>query len=69
MPCIMNAANEAAVSAYLKDIIGFYDISDIISSCMDEAGFIADPGLDDIYRTNTEAFCLANRKIDRKNRA
>ncbi len=63
MPCIMNAANEAAVAAYLQDRIGFYDISDIISSCMQDAGFIAAPDLGNIYDTNSAVLALAAEKI------
>ena len=63
MPCIMNAANEAAVAAFLQDRIGFYDISDIIASCMEEAEFIADPDLDGIFATNGAALSIAREKI------
>ena len=63
MPCIMNAANEAAVAAYLHDMIGFYDISDIISDCMADAGFIPEPDLEDIYDTDSMAKALAEEKI------
>lgn len=65
MPCIMNAANEAAVAAYLQDRIGFYDISDIISSCMSDGLFEEDPDIDAIFETNREALALAGEKIDR----
>jgi len=65
MPCIMNAANEAAVAAYLKGRIGFYDISDTVSECMDGSDFVEDPGLDDIFRSNEAALMKAGRIIDR----
>jgi 1-deoxy-D-xylulose-5-phosphate reductoisomerase len=59
IPCAMNAANEAAVAAYLKDRIGFYDIPEIISRVMDGVKFADEPSLDDIYATHEEAFRMA----------
>ena len=56
IPCAMNAANEAAVAAYLKDRIGFYDIPRIISRVMDSMAFIANPTLEDIFATHEEAY-------------
>lgn len=55
IPCVLNAANEAAVAAYLHDEIGFYGISEVVSRCMDEARFIPEPTIDEIYATNEEA--------------
>lgn len=59
MACIMNAANEAAVAAYLKERIGFYEITDIVERCMDDGPFIASPDMDDIFRTNDETLKMA----------
>lgn len=56
MPCILNAANEAAVAAYLRGEIGFYDITDIVSECMDGTDYVKNPDLDTIFRTNIAAF-------------
>ena len=56
IPCAMNAANEAAVAAYLKDRIGFYDIPRTISRVMDSMDYIASPSLDDIFATHEEAY-------------
>jgi len=52
MPCAMNAANEVAVAAYLKDQIGFYDIPAIVRDTMGGIDFVATPSLDDIFSTN-----------------
>lgn len=52
IPCAMNAANEAAVAAYLQDRIRFYDIPEIVSSCMDGAEFVRKPEPEDIFATN-----------------
>ena len=59
MPCIMNAANEVAVRAFLEDRTGFYDISDIIAETMDGVDFVKEPDLDTIYMTNSEALAKA----------
>ena len=52
MPAIMNAANEVAVDAFLKGRIGFLDIADRVESAMQSAPFIADPTLDDLFKTD-----------------
>ena len=65
IPCVLNAANEAAVAAYLQDRIGFYDIPRIASECMEGAVFAADPSLDDIFATDDWAKRRANELIDR----
>ena len=66
LPCAMNAANEAAVAAYLHEKIAFYDIPRIISEIMGRTAFIEKPSLDDILQTNKEAFDRANLLIDNK---
>ena len=63
MACIMNAANEAAVAAYLKGQIGFYDITDIVERCMNDGPFIASPDMDEIFRTNDETLKMAGDLI------
>jgi 1-deoxy-D-xylulose-5-phosphate reductoisomerase len=65
MACIMNAANEAAVEAYLKGRIGFYDITDIVAGCMAQGPFLASPDMEDIFRTNEETLKLAGEMTDR----
>ncbi len=65
MACIMNAANEAAVAAFLQDRIGFYDITSVVRECMDGVDFVADPDLETIFATNAEAFIRAGEFIDK----
>ena len=65
MACIMNAANEAAVAAFLQEKIGFYDITDVVSECMAGADFVAKPDLDTIFRTNEAALARAGEIIGR----
>ena len=54
MPCIMNAANEIAVQAFLDDKIKFLEMPDIIEKCMQTIHFIAKPLYDDFVQTNNE---------------
>lgn len=63
MPCIMNAANEAAVAAFLQEKIGFYDITDIVSRCMQSVEFISKPSIEAIFETNEAAFAAAKTYI------
>ena len=56
IPCAMNAANEAAVAAFLQDRIRFYDIPDIISSCMAGVEFVRSPGIDELISMNDEVY-------------
>ncbi len=63
IPCAMNAANEAAVAAYLDDRIGFYDIHDIVAKVAAGADFVENPSLDDIIATNEESYAKASELI------
>lgn len=65
MTCVMNAANEAAVSAFLHDRIGFYAITDIVQECMAGADFVAEPDLDTIFATNDRTLAKAEEIINR----
>jgi len=63
-PCALNAANEVAVAAYLKDLISFYDIAKIGERALAGVDFVADPSLDDIFATNRATAEIANGYID-----
>ena len=65
MACIMNAANEAAVAAFLQERIGFYDITDVVAECMDGADFAASPDLVDIFEYNDDTLIRAEEIIQR----
>lgn len=54
MPCILNAANEIAVNAFLNNKIGFFGITDCIVKSMDKMGFIKKPSLNDLIQTDHE---------------
>ncbi len=54
MPCILNAANEIAVEAFLKDKIGFCEMTEIIEQSMQKITYIKHPELDDLINTDKE---------------
>lgn len=63
MPCIMNAANEFAVDAFLKEKISFLKIPEIIEACMNKIPFISKPTLDDYFNTDKETRAFAEKII------
>jgi 1-deoxy-D-xylulose-5-phosphate reductoisomerase len=62
-PCILNAANEIAVDAFLKDEINFLQISDVIETSMHKVAFISSPGLEDYFNTDKETRIRAKEII------
>ncbi len=54
MPCIVNAANEVVVDAFLKQKIKFLQMPEIIEKAMEIVDFIKNPGLEDLIATNIE---------------
>ena len=64
LPCIMNAANEIAVAAFLADRIGFCQIAETVAHAMATVNFIDAPTLDDYIATNSEARNCASRFIE-----
>jgi 1-deoxy-D-xylulose-5-phosphate reductoisomerase len=54
LPCILNAANEVAVSAFLKDQIGFLEMNELIEECMNSVTFVEHPTLEDYILTDIE---------------
>jgi 1-deoxy-D-xylulose-5-phosphate reductoisomerase len=63
-PCIMNAANEIAVDAFLNKKIGFLQLSDIIEHTIQKVGFIAKPTMDDYFETDKESRIIAKQLIN-----
>ena len=59
LPCIMNAANEIAVYAFLKNRIGFLDMTDVIERTMNKVHFITKPTLEEYYESDGEARSFA----------
>ena len=68
MPCAMNAANEAAVAAFLNERIGFYDITDVVEECMLTTDFVANPDIDNIFKTNETTLAKAGEIINKISR-
>jgi 1-deoxy-D-xylulose-5-phosphate reductoisomerase len=60
----LNAANEIAVDAFLKDKIGFLEMSDIIEQSMAKVSFIKKPNYDDYVATDAETRRLALEMIN-----
>ena len=54
-PCVLNAANEIAVWAFLKNRIGFLDITAVVEKTMEKIPFIERPTIDEYYETDGEA--------------
>ncbi|MCX3263336.1 1-deoxy-D-xylulose-5-phosphate reductoisomerase [Pedobacter agri] len=63
MPCILNAANEVVVEAFLKDKIGFLQMSDVIEQCMEDISFIEKPQLTDYLETDKHSRILAGELV------
>lgn len=62
--CVINAANEVAVAAFLDSRIGFNDIYRIITHTLDRAIYVADPGYDDFIASNAESRRIASQAVD-----
>jgi len=62
-PCILNAANEIVVAEFLKDNIGFLDMSDVIEECMLKIAFVKEPSLEDLILTDKETRIKAKELI------
>lgn len=59
-PCILNAANEVVVDAFLKDRISFIQMSDIISASLEKVSYVSVPTLEDLYHTDAETRIVAS---------
>jgi len=63
IPCAMNAANEAAVAAFLHDRISYFQIGEVVGKIMDSTPFLAKPTVEDILETNDESYVKAGELI------
>ena len=64
VPCVLNAANEVVVEAFLQDRIGFLQMSDVVETCMNKIAYIKHPSYEDYVQTNEEARLLAKELIN-----
>ncbi len=67
MPCILNAANEVVVQAFLRDKIRFVEMPEIIEECMQKVDFIKKPVLDDYIQTDKETRLLTASLVKQRN--
>jgi 1-deoxy-D-xylulose-5-phosphate reductoisomerase len=64
MPCVLNAANEVAVAEFLKDRIGFLEMSDVVERCLAKMDYITNPTLEDYVSTDKETRIKAKELIN-----
>jgi 1-deoxy-D-xylulose-5-phosphate reductoisomerase len=55
LPCILNAANEIAVYGFLKNRIGFLDMTEVIERTMEKLAHIDEPSLQEYFDSDAEA--------------
>lgn len=67
MACILNAANEIAVGSFLKDEIGFLQMSDLLEYCMSHGTFLAQPTLEDYIETDLVTRKMAQNWVEKHN--
>lgn len=65
-PCILNAANEIAVEAFLKEEIGFLEMSDLVASCLNTVSVVKNPTLEDYFDCDAETRARAKEFIKTK---
>ena len=63
IPCILNAANESVVEAFLNDKIAFLRMPQIIEETMHKASYVPHPSIDDYYRSDKQARDIAMQLI------
>ncbi|MBE6322436.1 MAG: 1-deoxy-D-xylulose-5-phosphate reductoisomerase [Paludibacteraceae bacterium] len=61
--CVLNAANEVVVNAFLHEKIGFLTMSDIIEKTMEKAAYIAEPTYEDYVQSDKEARRIAEEML------
>ena len=62
-PCVLNAANEVVVAAFLRDEIGFLQMSDVIESTLEKVTFLSQPAYDDYVASDEEARAIAMKFV------
>lgn len=62
-PCVLNAANEVVVKAFLDHKLGFLNMSDIIEDCLENMDYIAHPTLEDYFDTDAKTRAYAQSLI------
>jgi 1-deoxy-D-xylulose-5-phosphate reductoisomerase len=65
-PCVLNAANEIAVASFLKDEIGFLEMSYLVEQCLNEMSYIKEPRFEDYVETDAATRRKATELIKNK---
>lgn len=66
MPCVLNAANEIAVQEFLKDNIGFLQMSEVVERCLEKVTYVSKPTFEDYVETDRETRQLAGELVAKK---
>jgi 1-deoxy-D-xylulose-5-phosphate reductoisomerase len=66
VPCVLNAANEVVVQAFLEGKIRFLQMPEIIEETMEKVSFIEKPGMEDLIQTNAETRRVAQLLTENK---
>ncbi|HLW19671.1 MAG TPA: 1-deoxy-D-xylulose-5-phosphate reductoisomerase [Cyclobacteriaceae bacterium] len=66
--CVLNAANEIVVDAFLKDKVGFLEMSDIINETLNDVDFVKQPSLEDFIETDKISRITAIELINKHNK-
>lgn len=66
LPCILNAANEIAVSEFLNERLSFLQMSEVIETCMAKMKFIQEPSLDDYFEVDKQTRIFAQQLVTNK---
>jgi 1-deoxy-D-xylulose-5-phosphate reductoisomerase len=66
MPCVLNAANEIAVQEFLKDNIGFLQMSEVVERCLEKVTYVSKPTFEDYVETDRETRQLAGELVAMK---
>ncbi|HEX3010214.1 MAG TPA: 1-deoxy-D-xylulose-5-phosphate reductoisomerase [Bacteroidales bacterium] len=64
LPCVLNAANEVVVDAFLRDQVGFLQMSDLIEKAMTSMSYIAEPCYEDLKSSNEETIKFTKSLIN-----
>ncbi|PST81800.1 1-deoxy-D-xylulose-5-phosphate reductoisomerase [Pedobacter yulinensis] len=67
-PCVLNAANEVVVAAFLEKKIGFLEMSDVVERCMDDLPFIGQPSLSNYLETDEHTRIFAADLVTKQQR-
>ena len=64
-PCVLNAANEVAVAAFLRDEVGFLEMSNVLEHALDTVTHVAKPSLEQLFELDRTAREAASERIRR----